>query len=79
MLTLLTSALLSCVRVAQMPFGKNKRLSVPRPKKKKVVRIEEEPEEEPLTEKSAAGAQEPSPPLVRLAMLVNHVEYHRTA
>ena len=42
----------------QMPFGTNKRLSGPRPKKKKVVRIEEEPEELPSIQEDAGGAEE---------------------
>ena len=41
-----------------MPFGKNKKLSGPRPKKKKVVRIEEEPEESPTIEEDGGGAEE---------------------
>ena len=41
-----------------MPFGKNKKLSGPRPKKKKFVRVEEEPEEVPSIEEDANGAEE---------------------
>jgi len=43
-----------------MPFGKNKKLSAPRPKKKKVVLIVEEPEEAFEEEESEAAAANPS-------------------